>query len=365
MITPQHKISVLSARDFIAADRPPLVFHIQDVLPKGGKSTFSAPAKFGKSYLAMQLGLALASGNGEFLGWKFGPPARVLYFQGEIMDGLVEDRLKQLRDTMPEGMDRERALDNFFIQEIVHGAPNFQTRCDRIKQIIEEYKPEIIIVDPLCFCFPGLEENSSEKMGEALYLLTEIGIQYECAIILIHHHGKTGHGSRGSSIFEAWPDSDLSAERRGSEDVAIVTGRLRCAYGGGPWYWQMPTPDHPWFSSMPADYQPRSKGGRGRKGSVELVVSILRKVGQPMRPGELYAKYCEAADCKKPTAERATAEALKQGFIVKIGKLYALPSNSINPSNPSKRVLMGKQKDPKSITSPRPLGGDGLRDSPK
>ncbi|MBI1785566.1 AAA family ATPase, partial [Candidatus Sumerlaeota bacterium] len=298
---PEHPLPrVLSARDFIAAGRPHLEFHIEGLLPRGGKMTISAPAKFGKSFLAIELGLTLAAGNCEFLGWKFGSPVPVHYLQVEIMDALMEARLRKLLETMPEGIDPDRAADNFFVQEIAETTPDLMNADGRTlaEKVIQRMKPEILIVDPLAFAFPGLEENAAESMGAALRYLTELGARHKCGVILIHHHGNGGTGSRGSSVYEGWPDTDIQATYVDPEirDVAKVTGRLRCAWGGGPWYWRMPTPDSLWFSPMPDDYEPEGKrGGRPKLVTIELVELVLGNAGRAMRPGDLYDAISTAA----------------------------------------------------------------------
>ena len=132
--------------------------------------TFSATAKFGKSLWAMQVGFALAAGDCKWLGWKFGPPARVLYLQAEIMDGLLENRLRWLFETMPEQFDRERAGRNFIIQEIAQGRPNLMTPEGRFtaEELLKKHQPQVLILDPLAALHPGLEENEASAMSAAL-----------------------------------------------------------------------------------------------------------------------------------------------------------------------------------------------------
>ena len=201
---------VLPVTAFVATERPPLRFHIEKLLPEGGKMTFSAPSKFGKSMWAIQTGLVLSAGCCEWLGFEFGSPARVLYIQAEIMDTLLAARLSSILGQIPLGIDRGRAEANFLVQEISTRRPNLYSDEGRAiaEALIRTHRPRVIILDPLAALCPGMEENAAESMSAVLDYFSNLTVRFGCAVILIHHHGKAGY-SRGSSVFEGWPESDL------------------------------------------------------------------------------------------------------------------------------------------------------------
>ncbi|HOE63771.1 MAG TPA: AAA family ATPase [Candidatus Sumerlaeota bacterium] len=323
----------LSLGGFITAARPPLRFHIEGILPVQGKLTFSATSKFGKSMWAIQTGMALAAGDCKWLGFQFGKPARVLYLQAEIADSLLEARLKAVLQTLPQAINRERALANLFIQETAKARPNLATPEGRqmTEALIARIKPEALILDPLAAVCPGLEENSAESMGAALYYFSELSSRHTCAIILIHHHGKGGI-SRGSSVYEAWSESDLQAARiEDDPDVCRVDMRLRCVFNEGPRYWVMPAPERLWFADLP-DYEPEKKlGGRPSKLNEEQVRAVLGIAGRPMSWTELHRGLKNISGCVDSTASDAINRAKDRGIIKKDGNFYAL---SITPKTP-------------------------------
>jgi hypothetical protein len=306
---PRSLPRVLSALDFMAAKRPPLRWHIEGILPYGGKLTFSATSKLGKSLWAMCTGFAIAAGNCEWLGWKFGPPAKVIYLQAELKDELVEWRLNWLSDSMPPALDKQRALSGFAIQEVAEGRPNLLDPQGRGKAeaILRLHQPKVVIIDPLASVCPGLEENAAESMGAALNYFSDLARRFDCAIILVHHHGKAGI-SRGSSAFEAWPESDLQVSFVDAEarDVCRVEQRLRCSFNAGPLFWKMPTPDAPWFETMPSGWKPE-KAGRPSKVGVRHVVLVLKAAGNPLSWRKVVAGVMDIAGCQ----ERAAGDALK------------------------------------------------------
>ena len=314
---------VMSAADFMAEERTPLAYHIDGILPVGGKMTFSATSKFGKSMFAIQCGFAMASGRCEWLGWKFGEPAVVLYLQAEIMDPLVASRLKAIVAQMPEQMDRERAVSGFRVQEIAAERPNLLSDRGRniAETIIEREQPGVLILDPLSALCPGMEENEAGSMGSVLDYFASLAHRFGCAVVLIHHHGKGGV-SRGSSVFEAWPESDLQAsfidENREVAKVAKVEMRLRCSYNSGPVYWRMPREDDLWFDSMPEGWRPEKGKGRPKQSDTEagaVVFEVLREAGKTLLHKDLVEAVTEKLECSDRTAKRRIKQAVDSGLV--------------------------------------------------
>ena len=319
----------LSAADFLAVPRPPLVFHIENLLPYGGKMTFSATSKFGKSMFAIQTGFALAAGDCTWLGWKFGPPCRVLYFQAEIMDALLAARLEAILRSMPPQLDYERASRNFLIQETGQRRPNLYSNTGRAcaEALIERHNPDVLILDPLAALCPGMEENAAESMGLALDYFSNLAARHNCAVMLVHHHGKSGV-SRGSSVFEAWPESDLQAVYLSADDdsIAKVAMRLRCAFNPGPVYWRMPSEDSLWFERMPEGWAPEVEK-RKKKAEAKHVPLALRASGEKFICWRgLVNGVKELTNCGQRTAENVVKEAKELGLVRYENAFYSLPS---------------------------------------
>lgn len=76
-------ISLDSVSDLIAAAAQPDVWLVEGLIEEGDQVVLSGPPKAGKSLLASQLALGVASG-GQFLNWKIPEPRRVLYVNLEL-----------------------------------------------------------------------------------------------------------------------------------------------------------------------------------------------------------------------------------------------------------------------------------------
>ena len=320
---------VMAAVDFLAAQRDPLRFHIGGRLPYLGTLTMSAPTKWGKSMWAIQVGFTLGGGDCEWLGLRFGPPARVLYFQAEIADPLLEARVRAILRSMPPEIDRDRAQRNFYIQEIAEKRPNLYHEAGRkiAEALIARWRPQVIILDPLAGICPGMEENAAESMSLVLDYFSNLTVRFGCAVILVHHHGKAGF-SRGSSVFEAWPESDLQASfvQCGNEtnrEVAKVEMRLRCQYMSGPVFWQMPSEENLWFQKMPDDWIPTLGGNK--KADIVHVVTVLRAEGNPLSWKNLVARVRDLTDCSESTAIRVIKNAREAEQVKLANGVYLLP----------------------------------------
>ena len=176
---------VLSLKSFMAKERPESKYIIKGLLPERGKLLFTATAKLGKSLWAIETGLCIASGHCNWLGWQFNKPSKVLYVQGEIMDELLEDRLKWILKSSSDDISLERAQENFFIQEISESRPNLLLPKGQrdLEHLLSKNNPDVLILDPLSALCPGFNENETPDATKFCEYLTTLTIKYNVAII--------------------------------------------------------------------------------------------------------------------------------------------------------------------------------------
>lgn len=323
----------LALIDFMAVERPPLEYHVAGVLPTEGKVLISAAEKAGKTFLATEIGLCLAAGHCEFLGLEFRAPARVLFVQYELSDSLLEDRLRWIVKTAPPWLDLDRARENFIVCEQV-AAPDLAKGEGReaFGELLEDARPDVVIIDPLYRAFVGLSENDADAVGVALDFLSRVAAVHHVALIVTHHFGKARNGPRGSSVLSGWPETAIQVHGIEEEpDVLKADALLRCAFGGGwPRYWRRLTEASPWFESMPSGWEPEKTGGRGRKATPEMVATCLQAAKGPgLSHTNLSREVAGVAGCSERTAKRAIADAVGRGLIVSANGIYAIPRGAV------------------------------------
>jgi hypothetical protein len=172
----------------------------------------SAPAKAGKSILAMNLAISVASGN-KFLDHFETIQKKVLYLQTEIGNFQLRQRLEL---SIPG--DYTSFSENFLIAN--NRIPlDKKSGLEQLENFIIKEKIKVLILDPF-YTLHTSKEDSSTEMAPILANIKEIALKYELLIVLVHHQGKrregemqTGHKHRGSSSFADVPDGSLSLNR--------------------------------------------------------------------------------------------------------------------------------------------------------
>lgn len=220
----------LSLADFMKLEPDPVPMLVgRGVLPARGKLVIGGPPKSNKSFVAINLMLALAEGHKAFdASYKSGTPVlpvprkcRVLYLEQELgIDGL-QTRLRSIVG------DRNLEEIGLFIK-----SRDTAMRLDTpegeeyIKAEIAECKPEVVVFDPLAK-FHLQDENSAQEMGFVARVADHIIEDYGCAVVMVHHTKKPykddvargGDMLRGSSATFADVDSLLRIERLSGESV--------------------------------------------------------------------------------------------------------------------------------------------------
>lgn len=217
------------------------------LLPKGGVMVIGAPAKAKKSWLAMNLAYALAEGT-QFLKWKIeGGQQKVLYVEQEIGKFGVKERFSRIHNHYG-GFAAE---DNIIVAtkggKIPYSLESTTPGFHNLKVLIEEQRPDVIILDPLRE-FHLKEEDSSTEMTEIFKAVTELqkdetGEMTGRSIVLVHHTGKRSEfrdssspeSLRGSSkIFDAGDSYIMMEPNKGNDNNIRLTFKLRHAAAPEP-----------------------------------------------------------------------------------------------------------------------------------
>lgn len=172
------KLLVTSAAELMAKDVPPIEFMVDGLLPQG-LSLLAAPPKYGKSWMALALCLAVSSGD-NFLGRKT--------HQADTYYMALEDserRMKSRLETLLAGNEPPAGC------HISYDAPNMDndlfTQLEGVLKIHPEIK--LIIIDTL----QKVRGMANWREGAYAFDYRELGAlkkfadQHSIAILLIHH----------------------------------------------------------------------------------------------------------------------------------------------------------------------------------
>lgn len=179
-----------------------------------------------KSFLALDLAVAVASGAPCVRRFAVPRTGRVLLFAAEDALHVVRQRLAGIARAAG------RALADLDIQVITAPTVRLDIERDRdaLAQTVAKLRPRLLVLDPFVRLH-RVDENLSGEVAPLLAYLRELQRRYHLAVVLVHHARKggakmrAGQALRGSSEFHAWGDSNLYLRRHSDQLTLSVEHR--------------------------------------------------------------------------------------------------------------------------------------------
>lgn len=183
---------------------------IQGVLREGHKGLLTGPSKAGKSFMLLQLTLAIAEGR-DWLGWQCtqGP---VLYVNLELDPRSCVHRIRDLYQQKGWTPDN---LQNIDLWNLRGAAVPLDLLAPKLIRRAIKRRYKAVIIDPIYKVITG-DENAADKMAHFCNQFDRIAKDLGAAVIYCHHHSKGAQGqksardrSSGSGVFARDPDAIL------------------------------------------------------------------------------------------------------------------------------------------------------------
>ncbi len=195
---------------------------ITGILRRGHKMLISGSSKAGKSFLLMELCIAIAEGK-SWLGFPC-KKGRVLYVNLEIDPASAINRFLKIYEAL--GLPIKNANSIVVWNLRGHAVPLDQLVPKLIRRVRDQHF-DAIIIDPIYKVITGDENNASE-MGAFCNQFDKICTETGCSTIYCHHHSKGAQGMKkamdrasGSGVFARDPDAQLDMiQLELSEDIA-------------------------------------------------------------------------------------------------------------------------------------------------
>jgi AAA domain len=184
--------------------------------------------KSGKSFLALELAVAVASGAPCLRRFRPAQTGRVLLFAAEDAVLLVRRRL--------EGIAHAAGVAFAPLDIYVITTPSLRLDVaedrHRLQATVAALRPTLLVLDPFVRLH-RIDENAAAEVAPLLAYLRQLQREFATAVALVHHarkgaaHLRAGQALRGSSELHAWGDSNLYLRRRG--DTLLLTVEHRAA----------------------------------------------------------------------------------------------------------------------------------------
>jgi hypothetical protein len=190
----------------------------------------------GKSWMALQFGVCLASGH-PMLDSVPRQPRRVLYVDAENNPGLVTYRLRRLVNGLGFGTDDVDRMPLWFADVSKTGlALDTEEGIAMLDEECRMRQPEVVILDSF-MDFQDLEENSNTEMKKWINrTLRPFAAKHNLTILALHHMSKPNaadgrsamHRGRGASAITGIPDQVWSF---GEENDQLVLRHEKGRWG--------------------------------------------------------------------------------------------------------------------------------------
>lgn len=218
---------------------------IEGVLRQGHKMLISGPSKAGKSYMLIELVIAIAEGR-KWLQWQCSR-GRVLYVNLELDRASCLHRFRDVYDTL--GL-RPEHLDNIDIWNLRGKSIPMDKLAPKLIRRAAKRDYKAIIIDPIYKVITG-DENSADQMAKFCNQFDLVCTELNCAVIYCHHHSKGAQGAKkaidrasGSGVFARDPDAvvDLIELETTEEMMTQQRNKGLCnvcrSYLDAHWKWQ-------------------------------------------------------------------------------------------------------------------------------
>lgn len=183
---------------------------IDKVLRQGHKMLIAGPSKAGKSFLLIQLCIAIAEGR-RWLKWQCSK-GKVLYVNLELDRASCLHRFKDVYDNLHI---KPKEIGNIDIWNLRGKSVPMDKLAPKLIRRAVKKGYMAVVIDPIYKVLTG-DENSADQMAHFTNQFDKIATELGCSVIYCHHHSKGYQGGKrsmdrasGSGVFARDPDALL------------------------------------------------------------------------------------------------------------------------------------------------------------
>ncbi len=221
----EDELPVIRAAD-VAGELTGPQWLVASLWARAGVGILGGAPKCCKSWLALEMALAVASGAPCLGSFEVGDAGGVLLYMAEDAAPVVKARLS--------GICQHRGLDLTTLPVHLITAPALRLDRERdqgrLRDSVAKYAPRLLILDPFVRLH-RIDENDAGQVSALLGYLRELSRAYDLAVLVVHHarkngtSGQPGNSLRGSGDFFAWADSLLYVRRNKGQLLLTIEPR--------------------------------------------------------------------------------------------------------------------------------------------
>jgi hypothetical protein len=298
-----------------ALELPPIKFRIANILTEGGSSVLAGPSGHGKSFLALDLSLCVATG--EPFRWDLSVKrGLVAYIAAEAFSGHGQ-RVNARLDYYGIKADPDSIPLHF-----LPAAPQLmeEGEVQSVLVAIEELpeKPALIVIDTLSMTFIGGDEKDGHDVGRYVGGIQRLQRVTGAHVMTLHHTGWNQERERGHTALRAAVDTMILLNRednlvtmsclkqRDAEPFADLHFELK-SWGNSAVLMPLVGRQRPCPHPLPQTRQ--------------RALDALRAAGE--EGGISFTKWCETTGLPKATFNRVKDDLVSWGLVEKKGGKWA------------------------------------------
>jgi RecA-family ATPase len=310
MATSTEPLATVHAAKLVATTAP-IEWLVEGLLLKSGTSILGGAPKAGKSFVALDVCVAVASATVAAAHFQVPAACPVTLFCAEDPSPVLASRLAAL------ARSRQIPLESLQIEVIVEPALLLPDALPRLAATLQRSRPGLLLLDPLIRIHRS-DENSAMEMAVILDGLRDLARSAKTAILLVHHARKAaagsspGSGLRGSSDLAAFADSNLYLRRFPDTGNLELKIEHRAAACPAPLQLRLCVDD----DGSIARFQAQERNSSAVDPSAQRVLALLEHATAPLPASVLRAKL----GVRNQTVAAALRTLLTQGRIERRGR---------------------------------------------
>lgn len=205
---------------------PPPTWLVENIMPAGGLVGIYAPPESMKSFLAIDIAMAVSTG----LPWQNHATHKgfVVYVSAEGGTGIGKRVLAWLtaHQIAPSAAHVAWLTESI---PVTNDSADMDVLFGRLNDDIRE-QPSLVIIDTLARCFDG-DENMQEDMGRFIGGVDRLRREYDATVVVVHHTRLDADRERGSTAFRGAADTMISVKRgkETSDPITILCNKQKDA----------------------------------------------------------------------------------------------------------------------------------------
>jgi hypothetical protein len=193
------------------------------IVRPGTKNIIEGAEKSFKTTMLYPLALGMACGHTVYPSLPVERAMKVLYLHGEMTKQEIAARQWAALKTIPSERQAANRV-NFFSGRDLDAHLTLPAGQQAIIRMVEEIRPEILILDPWQSFIQKCDENSFKEISRATSFLDKLMADHRLTLFLSLHLGKDhSKGARGHSMIKGWRDTLIKVERKGVEESIKIT----------------------------------------------------------------------------------------------------------------------------------------------